>query len=183
VQRRELEQILARTLTALAEVSGQGVPLAQELVFGMRGQPPLVVRGEDDELRVRGFIDRVDRRPDGRLSIIDYKSGATPIRGQDLVEGRRLQIALYALAARDALGLGEVGDGFYWHIGSAKASSLKLKDFPGGVEGALNTAVSHALEHVAGIRAGRFPPSPPAAGCPDHCPGASFCWQYKPKAW
>ena len=183
VQRRELEQILARTLTALAEVSAQGVPLAQELVFGMRGQPPLVLRGEDDELRVRGFIDRVDRQPDGRLSIIDYKSGATPIRGQDLVEGRRLQIALYALAARDALGLGEVGDGFYWHIGSAKASSLKLKDFPGGVEGALNTAVAHALEHVAGIRAGRFPPSPPAAGCPNHCPGSSFCWQYKPKAW
>jgi hypothetical protein len=125
----------------------------------------------------------VDRDAAGRLCIIDYKSGSTPIGGRDLAEGRRLQIALYALAARDALALGDVGDGFYWHINSAKPSSLKLKNFEGGVEGALNTAVAHAFEHVTGIRAGRFPPSPPTAGCPGHCPGASFCWQYKAKGW
>jgi ATP-dependent helicase/DNAse subunit B len=183
MQRRELEQILAQTLTALAEATAESVPLAQEQVFGMRGQPPLVVRGDGDELRVRGFIDRVDRDADGRLCIIDYKSGSTPISGRDLAEGRRLQIALYALAARDALALGEIGDGFYWHIGSAKTSSLKLKNFEGGVEGALRTAIAYAFEHVNGVRAGRFPPSPPAAGCPGHCPGASFCWQYEPKGW
>jgi ATP-dependent helicase/DNAse subunit B len=183
VQRRELEHILAQTLTALAEATAGSVPLAQEQVFGMRGQPPLLVRGDGDEFRVRGFIDRVDRDADGRLCIIDYKSGSTPISGRDLAEGRRLQIALYALAARDALALGEISDGFYWHIGSAKTSSLKLKNYEGGVEGALNTAIAHAFEHVNGIRAGRFPPSPPAAGCPGHCPGTSFCWQYKPKGW
>jgi ATP-dependent helicase/DNAse subunit B len=178
VQRRELEQILAQTLTALAEATADSVPLAQEQAFGMRGQPPLVVRDDGDEFRVRGFIDRVDRDADGRLCIIDYKSGSTPISGRDLADGRRLQIALYALAARDALALGDIGDGFYWHIGSAKISGLRLKKFEGGVSGALNTAISHAFEYVAGIRAGRFPPSPPAAGCPGHCPGASFCWWY-----
>jgi superfamily I DNA/RNA helicase len=183
VQRRELEQILAQTLTALVEATADSVPVAQEQVFGMRGQPPLVVRGDGDEFRVRGFIDRVDRDADGRLCIIDYKSGSTPISGRDLVEGRRLQIALYALAARDALALGDIGDGFYWHITSAKTSSLKLKRFEGGVNGALDTAIAHAFKHVAGVRAGRFPPSPPAAGCPGHCPGASFCWQYQAKGW
>jgi ATP-dependent helicase/DNAse subunit B len=139
VQRRELQQILAQTLIALAEATADSVPVAQELVFGMRGQPPLLVRGDSDEFRVRGFIDRVDRDADGRLRIIDYKSGSTPISGRDLAEGRRLQIALYALAARDALGLGDIADGFYWHIGSAKASSLKLRSFEGGVGGALDT--------------------------------------------
>jgi len=183
MQRRELEQILAQTLTALAEATADSIPVAQEQVFGLRGQPPLVVRGDGDEFRVRGFIDRVDRDADGRLCIIDYKSGSTPISGRDLVEGRRLQIALYALAARDALDLGEVGDGFYWHITSAKTSSLKLAKFEGGVSGALDTAIAHAFKHVTGVRAGRFQPSPPAAGCPGHCPGASFCWQYKSKGW
>jgi ATP-dependent helicase/nuclease subunit B len=183
IQQRELEHILAQTLTALAEAMVGNVPLAQEQVFGMRGQPPLVIRRGNDELRLRGFIDRVDRDPDGRLCIIDYKSGSTPIQGRDLAEGRRLQIALYALAARDALDLGEVGDGFYWHIGSAKASQLKLADYEGGVAGALETASAHAFEHIAEIRAGHFSPSPPAAGCPAHCPGVGFCWQYKAKAW
>jgi ATP-dependent helicase/nuclease subunit B len=183
IQRRELEHILAQTLTALAEATADNVPVAQEQVFGMHGQPPLIIQGDDGELRVRGFIDRVDRDADGRLCIIDYKSGSTPINGRDLAEGRRLQIALYALAARDALGLGEVGDGFYWHIGSARASQLKLANFEGGVAGALDTASAHAFKHIAGIRAGHFPPSPPAAGCPAHCPGTSFCWRYKAKAW
>jgi ATP-dependent helicase/nuclease subunit B len=182
-QRRELEQIIAQTLTALAEVAAGGAPLVQEQAFGMRDQPPLVIQSNGDELRVRGFIDRVDRQPDDRLCIIDYKSGSTPISRQDLAEGRRLQIALYALAARDALALGDVADGFYWHIGSARASNLKLNEFEGGIEGALNVAVDHAFQHVAGIRAGRFPPLPPRGGCPGHCPGASFCWRYKAKGW
>jgi ATP-dependent helicase/DNAse subunit B len=181
IQRRELEQILAQTLVALAEATAGSTPLAQEQVFGMSGHLPLVIQGDGDEFRVRGFIDRVDRDTDGRLRIIDYKSGSTPIAARDLAEGRRLQIALYALAARDALALGDIADGFYWHIGSAKASSLKLGKFEGGVNGALETAVAHALKHVAGVRAGRFAPSPPDSGCPAHCPGASFCWRYKAK--
>ncbi len=183
IQRPELEQILAQTIVALAEATANSTPMAQEQVFGMRGQPPLVVRQNGDEFRVRGFIDRVDQDSDGRLRIIDYKSGSTPITARDLAEGRRLQIALYALAAREALALGDIADGFYWHIGSAKASSLKLEKYEGGVEGALKMAIAHAFNHIAGVRAGCFPPSPPPAGCPGHCPGASFCWRYKAKGW
>lgn len=181
IQRRELEEVLARTLAALAEATAGNTPLAQEQAFGMRGEPPLVLHGDGGDVQLRGFIDRVDRQPDGRLLIIDYKSGSTPIAARDLVEGRRLQIALYALAAREALGLGEIGDGFYWHIGSAKASSLALGKFDGGVSGALETARAHALSHAAGVRSGHFAPSPPASGCPAHCPGASFCWRYQGK--
>ncbi len=183
MQRRELEQILAQTLVALAEATADSTPLAQEQVFGMKEQPPLLVQRDGDEFRVRGFIDRVDQDADGRLRLIDYKSGATPIAARDLAEGRRLQIALYALAARDALQLGQVADGFYWHIGSAKASSLKLANFEGGLEAALNTAITHAFNHIAEVRAGRFPPAPPSAGCPTHCPGTNFCWRYKAKGW
>ncbi|MBN1994046.1 MAG: PD-(D/E)XK nuclease family protein [Anaerolineae bacterium] len=183
VQRRELEQIMAKTLAALAEVTALNTPLAQEQTFGLKDEPPLVVQRDGDEFRVRGFIDRIDQTADGRLCIIDYKSGATPIVARDLVEGRRLQIAFYALAARQALHLGDIADGFYWHIGSAKASSLKLEKFEGGVAGALNTAINHAFKHIAGVRAGWFAPLPPPAGCPGHCPGVKFCWQYQAKGW
>jgi ATP-dependent helicase/DNAse subunit B len=183
MQRLELEQIVAETLAALAEITADSAPVAQEQVFGMQDQPPLVVQRNGDTFRVRGFIDRVDRLADGRLRIIDYKSGATPIALRDLMEGRRLQIALYALAARDALALGDPADGFYWHIGAAKPSSLRLEKCTGGVDGALNTAINHAFKHIAGVRAGHFPPLPPTAGCPSHCPGAGFCWRYKAKGW
>ncbi len=188
MQRRELEQIMANTLAALAEATQNSTPLAQEQIFGMHDQPPLVVQRNGDEFRLRGFIDRVDQDAAGRLCLIDYKSGSTPIIPRDLAEGRRLQITLYALAARDALALGQVADGFYWHIGStrvgsARASSLKLAGFEGGVEGALATALAHAFHHIAGVRAGHFSPVPPPAGCPSHCPGASFCWRYQGKGW
>jgi ATP-dependent helicase/DNAse subunit B len=183
MQRRELEQIVAQTLTALVEATADNTPLAQEQVFGLRDQPPLVIKHNGNEIRVRGFIDRVDQDAAGHLCIIDYKSGSTPIAARDLSEGRRLQIALYALAAQDALGLGEIADGFYWHIGSAKPSSLTLDKFDGGVAAALKMAIAHAFEHVAGIRAGRFAPKPPDGGCPGHCPGASFCWRYQAKGY
>ncbi len=72
---------------------------------------------------------------------------------------------LYALAVRQAAGLGEVSDGFFWHVGSARASSFKLEKFPGGVEGAIQTAIAHAWANVSD---------------PDHCPASGFCWRFTP---
>lgn len=182
MQRNELEQIMARTLAALGEATADLVPMKQEQVFGLEGALPLTVERDGDAFRVRGFIDRIDQDADGKLHIIDYKSGSSAIRAADLEEGRRLQIALYALAAQNALKLGTIGNGFYWHVGSAKASSLALNKFDGGVEAALEKVIEHTFAHVQGVRAGHFEPTPPSSGCPGHCPGASFCWRYKPKS-
>jgi ATP-dependent helicase/DNAse subunit B len=182
-QRQELEQILADTVTALVEASLGYTPAALEQVFGLEGQPALVIQRDGGQLRLRGFIDRIDRGPDGCLRVIDYKAGSTPISARDLAEGRRVQLALYALAARDALGMGDVSGGFYWHIGSAKASSLKLEKFEGGVETALQVAANHALAYGTAARAGQFQPKPPSGGCPGHCPAAAFCWRYTSRVW
>jgi ATP-dependent helicase/DNAse subunit B len=181
-QRQELEQILADTVTALVEASSGYTPAALEQVFGLESQPALVIQGDSGELRLRGFIDRIDRGPDGRLRVIDYKAGSTTISARDLTEGRRVQLALYALAARDALGMGDVSGGFYWHIGPAKASSLKLEKFKGGVEAALQVATAHALTYAAAVRDGHFQPKPSPGSCPGHCPAAAFCWRYAPRA-
>lgn len=181
-QKAELTRILADTIAALAKASQGYEPLAQEQPFGMRDRPPLVIRADGgDELRLRGFIDRLDRDAEGNVRVVDYKAGSTSISAKDVAEGQRIQLPLYALAASEAAGLGEVSGGFYWHVGSAKASSFKLEKFPGGVKGAIQTAIAHARTYVSAIRQGRFPPHPSAKGCPGHCPAAAFCWRYTPR--
>jgi ATP-dependent helicase/nuclease subunit B len=54
-------------------------------------------------IRLWGAIDRIDRLEDGRLVVIDYKTGSTfnwGARSGDYNGGRRLQHVLYAAAAR-----------------------------------------------------------------------------------
>lgn len=181
-QREELTQILLRTVAALDETSDGWQPLALEPPFGLKEKPPLQIGEEAGRtLRLRGYIDRVDVNENGRLRIIDYKSSNTPISSRALAEGKRIQLALYALAARDVLHLGEPETGFYWHIGSAKPSYLQLDKQDGGVATALQTAVDFALNYAEAIRQGRFAPEPPDGGCPGYCPAADFCWRYTPQ--
>ncbi|MCO6450860.1 MAG: exodeoxyribonuclease V subunit gamma [Caldilineales bacterium] len=179
-QRAELEGVLARTLAGLSEMVGDFEPHALEAAFGIGGAPPLRITTNDGFLHLRGFIDRVDRNPADEVRIIDYKSGSTPITPNDLTEGKRLQLPLYALVAAEALGFGEVVSGLYWHIGTAEASRLTLERYPGGLDAALDIAVAYAIRATQGIRAGRFQPEPPAKGCPAFCPAKEFCWRYKP---
>jgi putative RecB family exonuclease len=57
----------------------------------------------DSGLRLRGYIDRLDVAPDGRLRVVDYKTGAAP---RELAEGRALfQMKFYALALLHLRGL------------------------------------------------------------------------------
>lgn len=184
-QQAELLRILRETIAALAEQSDGWTPRYFEQRFGF-GAPPLIVPVDDDDpstgsgqvVHVHGYIDRIDEDAEGRLRIVDYKASGSPITAADLQDGHRLQLPLYALAARDALGLGEIAGGFYWHIGKAQASSLKLEKFEGGVPGAFETARQHLAAHVRGIRSGQFQPRPPAKGCPSYCPASGFCWRY-----
>lgn len=190
-QQSELVRVLRDTVAALAEQSEGWTPRHFEKKFGF-GEPPLVVRADESDpstllsvagqaVRLHGYIDRIDVNAENRLRIVDYKASGSPITAADLKDGHRLQLPLYALAARDALGLGEIADGFYWHIGTAQASSLKLDKFEGGVPGAFETAKQHLAAHLRGIRSGQFQPKPPEKGCPRYCPAVGFCWRYAPR--
>lgn len=179
--RTEIVEHVRRSLEALAEVQGDFAPYLYEAAFGLWGHPALIVRDGDDSLRVRGLIDRVDRTSDGRVRVIDYKtSGPYAFTNRAVVEGKKLQLPLYALAARDALGLGEPVDGFYWHVRQAEPSRFTLSGFDGGPEGAMEVTVAHAWGAVRGARSGHFVPHPPDGGCPPWCPAAAFCWHYRP---
>ncbi|MCJ7436112.1 MAG: PD-(D/E)XK nuclease family protein, partial [Anaerolineales bacterium] len=105
-QQAELTRTLEKTIEALNEKSQGFTPRTLEARFGM-GQPSLVLKTEIGDIRLHGYIDRLDSAPDGSLRVIDYKSGGAAITAIHLKEGRRLQLPIYALAARDALGLGE----------------------------------------------------------------------------
>jgi len=177
-QKAELTRMLEKTIAELNKVLQGYAPKKLEARFGM-GEPSLVVKTSAGDIRLRGYIDRLDLAPDGSLRVIDYKAGGAAITSNHLKEGRRLQLPIYAMAARDALGLGEVSSGFYWHIQKAEASSLKLEKFEGGVDAAFEMAVKHIGNHIAGIRAGHFEPKPPEEGCPSYCPAVRFCWRYK----
>jgi ATP-dependent helicase/DNAse subunit B len=182
LQQQELTRILNQSIVALEQVSMGYVPRYFEERFGM-GRPSLVLQTDQGHIRLHGYIDRLDLGPDGRLRVVDYKAGGSPIASKDLADGSRLQLPIYALAARDALGLGEISGGFYWHIQRAEASQLKLEHFEGGIESAFETAVEHIGRYVAKIRAGEFQPQPPTGGCPSYCPASNFCWRYKPKSY
>lgn len=71
--------------------------------FGGGPLPPLRVQlPGGDSVGVEGVIDRVDRLDDGRLVVIDYKTGSRARFGSDngvWDDGRRLQHALYSLIA------------------------------------------------------------------------------------
>jgi ATP-dependent helicase/DNAse subunit B len=179
--RAEIVEVVRSSLQALGEIQGEFIPYQYEVPFGLEGRPPLSVSDGPDRFLLRGYIDRVDRTPDGRLRIIDYKTGGPSAYGKNaLTEGKKLQLPLYALAARDALGLGEPAEGFYWHIGRAEPSGLSLRNFEGGPEGAMHVAAEKAWEAVRGARAGHFAPRAPEGGCPSYCPAAGFCWHFTP---
>ncbi|MBA2566014.1 MAG: PD-(D/E)XK nuclease family protein [Gemmatimonadetes bacterium] len=78
-----------------------------ELPFGREGSPPAMIRLPSGRVvPFRGQVDRVDRLPDGRLRVIDYKTGKVfenewdaPFGG-----GRQIQPGIYARAVEGVLG-------------------------------------------------------------------------------
>jgi hypothetical protein len=113
-------------------------------------------------LRVRGAIDRVDRLPDGRVVVLDYKTGRSDAYqrlGPDdpHLGASRLQPALYAAGARSLLGERPVRFD-YWFVTSAG----RFERIGYDVTEKVADRVGQALGVVAaGIRGGIFPRRPP----------------------
>jgi len=179
-------RMLEDTIKAVEE-AGDWEPYRFEQRFGIDGKPPLRIDLEEETIILRGLVDRIDRRADGGLRIIDYKTGGSYLNKKDLEEGLRLQLPIYALAARDALGLGEPVEGFYWQIRGAKAGSLKLARFKWdqmeGPEATYEILKLHLSNILSGIRAAHFTPQAPDHGCPDYCPAVQWCWKYESGGW
>lgn len=183
VEKEEMTIKLRDTIKALEEKCKDWVPIQLEAKFGMA--EPFGIDIGTEEVLVRGTIDRVDKNPSGEIQVIDYKSGVSNLSKSDLINGRRLQITIYAMAAQKALRHGNVVDGFYWVIGGKQNQYLQLSSFKHeefkGLDGACEILRKHLRKIVTGVRAGRFPPKPPKGSCPSYCPAAGWCWRYKAK--
>lgn len=191
VEQDQFRAALEESVEGLDQEGEGWTPIAFETPFGMLGEPPLQMEIDGEKILVRGLIDRLDQRVNEQIRVVDYKTGASHLNSRDLIIGHRLQLPIYALAARDALNLGDPVDGFYWAILRAEAGNLRLGKFKHesqvdsyeGTAGAIALARKHVRRIVSGVRGGQFPPIPPQDGCPEFCPAAAWCWRYTPKSW
>ena len=134
--------------------------LATELRFGLPGAdhgPVPIALSDGRVVHVRGAADRVDRTSDGRFLVIDYKSSkAYKSFGDDpTVAGRRLQLPVYAHAARAAYDAPDAPAlAAYWFVttkGEFKWMPLELDD-------AVTTRFDEVVRNVLdGIGSGAFP--------------------------
>jgi RecB family exonuclease len=158
-ERRRDELALAATGSA---------PVAVEHRFGGADRPGPVVEVRGRSIEFRGTIDRVDRRPDGSIDVVDYKSGSAATyrrRGEDPVgRGRHLQLPVYALAARERFG-DQAVRATYRFIGTDPGEVEFRLDAAGGAQ------FDRSLDALVGtIDAGTFPYRP-TDGDDEHCRG------------
>jgi RecB family exonuclease len=151
----------------------------------MEGKPSLKIELEDGRiLRLHGVIDRIDQDLQGNIRIIDYKTGVSHLGKEDLLNGTRLQLPLYAMAAMHALKMGEVKEGFYWTLNGKDAGSLKLSKFNSGdfegPAGAIQVAKLHLQMIMDDLTQADFRPQVPEGGCPQYCGARLWCWRYRP---
>ena len=148
-----------------------------ERAFGKSGKPPLVIRDEDEEIKICGVIDRIDEREDGCV-VIDYKTGRTPIPYNEALDGRNLQLPIYMMAAIRVVSPGaRLAAAYYLHINSRKrGSELPHKDNPElSVDAVIDRAEKRIRDYGRSVRKGRFPVSPNKGRCPNYCEFEVMC--------
>lgn len=75
--------------------------MAFEQAFGRgRSIQPIIVETEQGQVTIEGKIDRIDFLEDGRVKIIDYKTGREKFHVKEAEKGFRLQLMLYLRAAQ-----------------------------------------------------------------------------------
>jgi DNA helicase-2/ATP-dependent DNA helicase PcrA len=114
---------------------------------------------------VNGSIDRIDRLPSGGIEVLDYKTGRP--WSQTGVE-ENLQLSIYALACRDALGLGRPERvTLYFTEAGSRVSTTRTDE-------QLDAARAEILERAARMRTGDFAATPSEKAC-GWCDYAALC--------
>lgn len=148
----------------------QGIEQLRAFLASVRsGAPSKVLHTEQSfeikvgDISIVGRIDRIDSRPDGTVSVIDYKTGKG--RDQDDAD-KSLQLSLYAIAAAEKWGY-KVGALTFHNLEDNMSVSTTRND------GDLLVARQKVQEAAEGIAAGNFEAKPGLA-C-DFCAYRTLC--------
>ena len=182
---RALEEDLVRYLRHEAENGAGMEPQWLEWSFGREGDSHGALALNGSGVSVTGRVDRIDVDSNGLAMVRDYK-GKTVYAGARWAQDGRLQAALYALAARELLGLEPAG-ALYQPIGKGdrRPRGFVRAGTPGRyVNGdvvapeALDAALLEAREAALGaareMRAGRVRPCPSRCS-PNGCAYPGIC--------
>lgn len=164
VNTRILERRLGSELTIFLSTDDElraarrSTPIHVELGFGFDDEPSIVRLPDGRSVRLRGWVDRVDRTEDDGLLVIDYKGGSprafAGMADDPLDGGRRLQLPLYARVVADKLGLDGPRTALYWLTRSGEVRPVELEQT---LESDLDETVTAALDGISG---GLFPGVP-----------------------
>ena len=113
---------------------------------------------------VRGSIDRIDRRTDGEIEVIDYKTHLD-IEG-DEEAARNLQLGMYGLGARESLGY-EASWLTLYYVAAGKKTTVRY-------DPSREAEIVELIARVADIIVGSKGFKPEAAWCPS-CDFAAAC--------
>ena len=140
----------ASAVAPVRSVAGFPDTIGEEMRFGLA-----LELDKESSVRVTGFIDRVDRLPSGEVEVIDYKSG----NGWSGGAAGSLQLAIYALGCRDALGLGRPASvGLYFVEAGLRARAERTDRELDGLR--LDLAA-----RARAIRSSTFAPTPGDRNC------------------
>ena len=161
------------------ELERPGDVVARLVEYTLDGDWLMASGGSDGEsvagrrIGVRGKADRIDLMTDGRLWVLDYKSGLAPDRN------RAVQLPIYAVCAEQRL---RGHRGRNWTVGGAayvplagRQAVVRMERRPADVPERLHDGQVRFLRAVDGIEAGRFPPRPAESTLCDSCAYPAVC--------
>lgn len=124
---------------------------------------------EYEGVPLTGKVDRIDKLPDGRLSILDYKTGKKLAAGRLDIDA---QLTMYQFACESQLGA-EVGELIFYHLPTLKEHRTVRRDKP-----LVKELTSRIVETAEGITKDRFDPKPTENVC-RWCDYKPLCPIYK----
>ncbi len=172
--RRERARIMADLAWLLTDddrwrAERKATVVATELSFGLDGQPPVEVPVASGRVLLRGSADKIDVGGNGTVYVTDVKTGsASRFEGIDVdpvVAGTKLQLPVYAYAARAVLGNPELRvEASYWFVRKDRGRRVPVHLTP-----EVEDRYAHTLDVlVSSIAAGAFPAKAPEI--------ADFAW-------
>ncbi len=149
----------------IAAMETERRPLLENILAEIDGR--MIVDAAAGPFEIVGRADRIERRRDGKIAIIDYKTGSVPQAG-DLNEGFTPQLALEAAMIEQggiaALGKARVAELAYWKLGGGDPGGTVMQRVDD--EAALRETIARTLAGMQTLIASFDDPATPYLAVP-----------------